>query len=221
MPAKPRSRPIVIAIEGFDGAGKSTLAEGLKRHFDAIGSSTQVVGKRLDEADIPTDLITNILMQVEGRRLQVHDMTHMHLRLARLHARLALAHGEANVYIMDRWVLSELTYMSLHSESTAGHLVDELDGLAANITLFLKCSFDVSWSRVQARGNALTPKQALGAEWNEHIFDRLQRFAVHPPDVVGKIVALDATRPVESVLESALEVLESARATPIRSRQLS
>jgi dTMP kinase len=154
---------IVVAIEGMDGAGKSTLARYLQELCEEHGRSCTRIGRRTGYLVPAVTQLTQLLAQ------EAADLTPqagIFLRVAREFLRAHLA-GSAppGVILLDRFVLSVLSLARINGQD-----VDLLTQLLREITLradlhatvFVKCPFEVAWGRVKARNQGVSPRNERG-----------------------------------------------------------
>lgn len=199
-----KNTPRFIAIEGIDGAGKDTLAEGLEVYFaedglDVVvtnepsdGSLGQHIRKILD-GKVPAPP-TNF----EFQSLYVKDRL-AHIRTC-IRPRMALG----SLVISVCYWLSTLAYgmlespleryLKLHSDIINGEM------LYPHLTLILDLDVGEALGRIQKAGRDFD--WFAKAEKLEKIRANYLEFANRPE--LGKIAVIDANRSKEEVLESAL-----------------
>ncbi|MBS9534872.1 dTMP kinase [Mycobacterium sp. M1] len=118
---------MLIAIEGVDGAGKRTLADGLRAAFTAAGKSvTTLAFPRYGDSET-ADLAAEAL---HGRHGDLADSVYAMAVLFALdrggaRAQIRLLMREYDVVILDRYVASNAAYSAarLHQDA-AGEVVD-------------------------------------------------------------------------------------------------
>src|SRR5436309_11648604 len=102
---------IVLAIEGVDGAGKSSLAALVKRLCEQNGQPFTLVGRREGTANPLVGRLSRLLREEAGLAPQAALL----IRLAREHQRAQLAAAvPSGVVVLDRFVLSILALVRLH-----------------------------------------------------------------------------------------------------------
>jgi thymidylate kinase len=173
--------PLVNAIDGFDGSGKTTLAKGLNRHLTQVLGTCQIIGKRIHDSSATTKALTRDLLRIEGGLMQISGDANLHLRMARLEERFSAIRQDAKVVLFDRWLLSELAQLELVDRENELGVDREHYRLAPDLTIFLSCPFDLSWSRVLTRKRTLPPRQALGVPTNRDLHRALETIAIDPP----------------------------------------
>jgi thymidylate kinase len=143
---------IVLAFEGIDGAGKSSLAAFTRELCTHHGLPFTGIGRREDTADAPVGRLTRLLQEETAALTPRADLF---LRIARDYQRARLAAlAPAGVVVLDRFVLSALALARFRGLEAAT-VLPILEDVAARghlfATLFVKCSAEQAWWRVQAR----------------------------------------------------------------------
>lgn len=113
---------LLIAIEGVDGAGKHTLAQGLKSAFDADGASVGALAFPRYGASVTADVAAEAL---RGQHGDLADSVYAMAMLFALDRAGAKAHiaqlcRDHDVVILDRYVASSAAYSAarLHQDAT-------------------------------------------------------------------------------------------------------
>jgi thymidylate kinase len=155
---------LVLAIEGMDGSGKSSLAEYLREHCARDGLPFTQVGRR-DCAGSPAVVKLTHLLYEESRRLT--PRAEIFLRLAREYQRAQLAAAvPAGLVVLDRFVLSVLSLARVHELNTdllRGPLEDIVRLAGLHATIFVQCPFEIACGRVRER-RPRTPDRKARAE---------------------------------------------------------
>ncbi|MFJ5736189.1 dTMP kinase [Streptomyces microflavus] len=146
-----------VAIEGVDGAGKSTLRRLLAERLSARGH-VHLVGQNswLDVG--AARAISGVKFARAGRTVAgVTDYRTDKTLHYRLNIEPALAHGTV---IADRYVLSDVVYRSVlegrDTQILLDSLLDEVLPLPA-VTLYLDIDPELAWQRVLHRAKPLRP----------------------------------------------------------------
>jgi thymidylate kinase len=159
-------KKIVVAIEGTDGSGKSSLARFLRDLCVSHGQRCARIGRRSGFTSPTVAKITGLLGH-EGMNLT--PQASVFLRVARefQRAHLAAAAG-ARIVVLDRFVLSALALARLNGqepEVLAPILKEIILRADLHATIFVSCPFDVAWHRVRERSHGApgrrTPSEAL------------------------------------------------------------
>jgi dTMP kinase len=103
---------VLIAIEGVDGAGKRTLAQGLRAAFEGDGRTVASLSFPRYGRSVPADIAAEALHGEHGDLSgSVYAMAVL-FAMDRAGAReeVELLHTEYDVLILDRWVASNAAY---------------------------------------------------------------------------------------------------------------
>jgi thymidylate kinase len=161
---------IVLAFEGTDGAGKSTLVAATKSRCEQFGRRFAAVGRRAVTSSPVVAKLSKVLQEEDGPLLPHADVF---VRIAREYQRAALAAAvPSGIVVLDRFVLSVLALARYY-----GHDVDPilriLKDIAARAHLFatvlVQCPFELAVSRAQERDKG-SLQRILG---DEHAHRRL------------------------------------------------
>jgi dTMP kinase len=197
----------LITIEGVDGAGKTTLAAGLR---EALARSGVDVRLMREPGGVETSEAVRALVKDPG--LTVGARTEA-LLYAAARAQLveealepALARGEW--VLLDRFVDSSLAYQGA-GRGLGVEAVRELNrfatgGLTPDRTLLLTLDPASAQARADARGEAPDRLEQEGTAFFNRIADGYRELAAAEPQ---RIRVLDATRPAEQVVAEALAEL--------------
>lgn len=118
---------MLIAIEGVDGAGKNTLAQGLRTAFEGAGQSVAALAFPRYGVSVTADVAAEALRGAHGDLADsVYGMA-MLFALDRAGAKdqIGVLLGGHDVVILDRYVASSAAYSAarLHQDA-AGEMVD-------------------------------------------------------------------------------------------------
>lgn len=197
---------LLVAIEGIDGAGKTTIAAGLKAALDATGAAVVVSkeptagpwGMRLRESAASGRLgpVEEVKFLLRDRQQHVTEVI-----------RPALERGE--IVILDRYYPSMVAY-----QGALGYPVDRLlasNGFAPSpdLLLLVDVSPEMGLGRIRARGDA--PNHF---ETHETLMRSRQIFL--DLNVPNKHV-IDGRKPAANVLEESLALLCVALADKVAS----
>ncbi len=147
----------VIAIEGIDGSGKSSLA----RHIQALCQTRKVpctrVGRR---SGYVTPLIAKLTRMLGEETRNLTTRAEICLRLAREHQRARLVERAPDgIVVLNRYVITLLSLARLY-ECDSDFLREELGtlvrGARLDATLFIRCPFEDAWARVTERNPRLS-----------------------------------------------------------------
>jgi thymidylate kinase len=142
---------IVLALEGVDGSGKSSLAGFLQRLCREQGRSFTLVGRGEATSGPLVGKLTRLLREEPG----LTPPAEVFVRLAREHQRARLAASVASgVVVLDRFVLSDLALIRLNGLDPYPflHLLRDLVSRAhLYATVLVRCPFEVAERRARER----------------------------------------------------------------------
>ncbi|MCX4713027.1 MULTISPECIES: dTMP kinase [Streptomyces] len=147
-----------IAIEGIDGAGKTTLRRALAERLSAR-HPVHLVGQN-SWLSVP---VARAISGVKFARASMHSAADVDdyrtdkLLHYRLNIEPALPHGSV---IADRYVLSDLVYRSVLEGRDIGVLIDALlkgSLPLPSLTLYLDIAPELAWQRILSRAKPLRP----------------------------------------------------------------
>jgi thymidylate kinase len=196
---------IVVAIEGMDGAGKSTLSRFMQELCEQRSRTCTRIGRRTGYLVPAIPQLTQLLAQESP---DLTPQAGVYLRVARefLRAHLA-ASAPPGLVLLDRFVLSVLSLARINGQD-----LDPLTQLLKEIvfradlhaTVFVKCPFEVAWDRVKARNQGLSPRNARGERLVRMMADCLEE-DFHRGNLTGQRWLVDNSKS----LSDAKEQLES------------
>jgi dTMP kinase len=197
----------LITIEGLDGAGKTTLAEGLARELRARGIGVEVlrepggvvVSERIrglvKEPGLDVDPAAEALLYAAARAQLVAEKV-----------RPALERG--TWVLLDRFVDSSLAYQGaargLGIEEVAALNRFATGGLAPDRTLLLEVDPAAGRARQAGRGDAPDRLELEGEGFFARVADGYRQLAAAEPE---RIRVLDAAAPAGAVVSEALRAL--------------
>ncbi len=195
---------MLIAIEGIDGAGKTTLAHAVARILDAAGA-TVVLGKEPTNGPWGTRLRQTAATGRMSPEQEVEFLLHDRRQHVEDVIKPALARGE--VVILDRYFPSMVAY-----QGAAGLPLDELlhaNDFAPrpNLLLLLDLLPEQGLERIRARGDK--PNHFETAQNLEHCRAIFQQLELPDKHIV------DASQDEAGVLRDAHAAIAAALATRI------
>jgi dTMP kinase len=201
------ARGRLITIEGIDGAGKSTLADGLRADLAARGADVLAlrepggvaVGERIRA------LVKDPALEIDAR---AEALLYAASRAALVSARVEPALAAGRWVLLDRYVDSSLAYQGA-GRSLGVEAVREINefataGLRADRTLLLVIDPLAGRARRGGRGQEADRLEREADAFFAAIADAYAALAAAEPQ---RIRALDATRSAEAVLADALRAL--------------
>ncbi len=198
----------LLAIDGIDGSGKSTVARGVATALTARGIRANMADRSGVTAQASVAAMTAVIKRSDGRLERLDPRAEALLRGARAWQRLA-AREPGGVLILDRWLISDLGRLGEDAYRSHRPVFEEIVQAASDgPTILLEAPFEVTWSRVSARPrHELSPKEQLGVEENKNIYDEIAAGSKRFVECGGEIQHIDATQPVEQVIANAMAVL--------------
>jgi dTMP kinase len=194
------TRGRLIAVEGIDGAGKTTLAEGIAAALPDVAVLREPGGAVLSERI--RELVKDPALEVDPR---AEALLYAAARAQLVAEKLLPLLAAGRTVILDRFVDSSLAYQGA-GRGLGVEAIAELNrfataGLTADLTLYLRVDPDIGAAR---RGGDDRLEQAGDAFFAKVVaaYDALAR------EHADRYVVLDGGRPAGDVLEAALTVLK-------------
>lgn len=202
--------PFFIALEGIDGAGKTTIRQALFRHLQAVGEPPLSLTQNSWLVPAATEVLTDVKYLGERRS---EDVTAQALVAdkAALSRLLIEPHRTVRWVIADRYLLSDVVYQEvLHSIPTAKMLDWLSTSLVStpDITVLLDTPPDITNRRLNRR-----PK--VNRHWweekdiQQRLYDRFFELARHPmmKSLTGEVAVVNNVGPVENTIVKILTTL--------------
>lgn len=196
---------LVIALEGQDGTGKSTVIDAITGYFDEMGLD-YINAREPGSTDIG-EKIRDILADKANKDMDYHTEA---LLFAASRSELYDKVIKPNVakgtsVILDRFLLSSLAYQGV----VRGLGVDEvmkindffLDGFRPDLTILMDLDAKESYERLKKLGE-LDRIESLGEDFQERV--HLAYLKLYEEKQM-KLIKLDGTKDRESLAHEALE----------------
>ena len=196
---------LVIALEGQDGTGKSTVIDAITGFFDEMGLD-YINAREPGSTDIG-EKIRDILADKANKDMDYHTEA---LLFAASRSELYDKVIKPNVengtsVILDRFLLSSLAYQGI----VRGLGVDEvmkindffLDGFRPDLTILMDLDAKESYERLKKLGE-LDRIESLGEDFQERV--HLAYLKLYEENHM-KLIKLDGTKDRESLAHEALE----------------
>jgi thymidylate kinase len=165
---------IVLAIEGVDGSGKSSLAGFLQRLCQEHGRPFTLVGRGEATSGPLVGKLSRLLREEPG----LTPSAEVFVRLAREHQRARLAASVASgVAVLDRFVLSLLALVRLNGLDPYPflHLLRDVVSRAhLHATVLVRCPFEVAERRARERDRGGTSYERHGAALRRRLGEFLE-----------------------------------------------
>jgi len=186
---------ILIAVEGIDGSGKSTIAGYIARRLEEQGipcvllkePSESVYGKRLREMKWLLSAEDELELFTRDREIDVRE-------------RILPALRDGRVVIMDRYYLSSIAYQG--ARGIDPEMIRERNESFApkpDLVLLLDLPVDAAMERIRKRKSSANPFE------NEKLLEKVRELFLKYAD--EKTVVIDAERPLELVLKDVEEAV--------------
>ncbi|HTY95821.1 MAG TPA: dTMP kinase [Solirubrobacteraceae bacterium] len=195
---------VLITIEGLDGAGKSTLAEGLAREIAAGGAEVQLLREPggVEASERIRELVKDPRLEVLPR---AEALLYAAARAQLVEELLTPLLGRDVVVVLDRFVDSSLAYQGgargLGVEKVAEINAFATGGLEPDLTLLLKLDPAVGRARQAGRGEGPDRLEREDDGFFERVAAAYDEIAAAAP---GRVRVIDAALPPEDVLAHAL-----------------
>jgi thymidylate kinase len=152
---------IVLAFEGMDGAGKTSLSAFTQKLCAEHGRRFTLIGRRESYASALVGRLTRILHEEAANLSPTAESL---LRIARDHERACLAAtSRSDVVILDRFVLSTLALVRLYGQEVEAlfrPLHDVVVRANLRATVFVTCNFETARNRVKERNLNRPPRRS-------------------------------------------------------------
>ena len=201
-----------IAVEGGDGAGKTTQIDALarwlrRRGFDVVTTrepGATVLGAKLREILLHTKDREPVGSRAEALLFAADRADHMEKVV-----RPALERGA--VVITDRHVDSSIAYQSggrgLPSAEIAALSAFATEGLRPNLVVLLDIDPAVAWERAQARSEGPDRVEAEPAEFHRRVRQVFQSRAAAEPSRYLVVDATESAGVITAIVQDRLEKL--------------
>src|SRR3954452_1750805 len=193
----------LIAIEGIDGAGKTTLAAGLSRALPALVVLREPGGAAVSERI--RELVKDPALEVDPR---AEALLYAAARAQLVTSLVRPLLDDGLTVLLDRFVDSSLAYQGAGRELgiEAVRAINDFGtgGLVPDVTLLLRIDPAAGRARQEARGEAPDRLELERRPFFEAIARAYDELAAAEPQ---RIHVLDAGAPPEAVLAAALEAI--------------
>jgi dTMP kinase len=197
----------LIAIEGLDGAGKSTLAASLAASLAAGGVSVELLrepgGTQLSER--VREIVKDSSVRIGAR---AEALLYAAARAQLVEEILTPLLSAGRWVLIDRYVHSSLAYQGagrdLGVEAVEALNAFATGGLAPDRTLLLRITREQALARLRERGAPPDRLEGEGERFFAAVSSAYEQLALSEPK---RIRAIDAEHPPERVLELALAAI--------------
>ncbi len=188
---------LFITLEGGEGAGKSTAAQGLKAAMEAEGQS--VLLTREPGGTAGAEAIRTLLLGDVPLVPLAQTMLHFAARADHVERIIRPALDEGRVVICDRFYDSTMAYqafgLGVPMESVAA-LIRLID-LRPDITFLLDLPEELARARVASRAGATDRYEAMGADFFARVIAGFHSIAAAQP---GRFTHINAATTPEQIV---------------------
>ena len=188
---------LFVTLEGGEGAGKSTAAQGLADLFRAEGA--EVILTREPGGTPGAEAIRTLLLGDTPLHPLAQTMLHFAARADHVQNVLRPALARGAVIICDRYYDSTMAYQSYGQNvpiEAVAALIRLID-LHPDITFLLDLPADQANARLTARAGGSDRYEAMGPEFFARVAAGFQAIAAATP---GRVAVIDAAQPPEAVV---------------------
>lgn len=191
----------LIAVEGIDGAGKTTLAAGLAAALPELVVLREPGGAVLSERI--RALVSDPALRVDPR---AEALLFAAARAQLVREKLMPLLESGRTVVLDRYVDSSLAYQGAGRELGVGEIAAlntfATGGLTADLTFYLRVPPAVGAARLAGERDRL---ESAGAAFFARVVEAYDALAEAATD---RYVVLDGTQPPDDVLAAALKHLQ-------------
>ncbi|QZA34336.1 dTMP kinase [Hydrogenibacillus sp. N12] len=201
----------MIALEGIEGAGKTTVAERLAARLQALGHA---VVRTREPGGVPlAEKIRALLLDEAGEALDAGAEALLFAAARRLHVReiIAPALAAGRFVLVDRYIDSSLVYQGLVGGAGL-EAVRAINAFAVGdyfpaVTVLLDLDPDEALRRLAAdRRRAASRFDRRPPAFHRRVRDGYLRLAREAPE---RFIVVDAGAPLEAVVEAAFSALRA------------
>lgn len=197
----------LVSIEGLDGAGKSTLAEGLQRELAAHGAAVELLREPggVEVSERIRALVKDPTLDVVPR---AEALLYAAARAQLVHERLQPLLAGGALVLLDRFLDSSLAYQgagrALGLEEVLAINLFATQGLSPQRTLLLRIDPAAGRARLHSRAGDSDRLELEGESFFATIAAAYDELARAEPQ---RIRVIDAAQPPQLVLRDALAAL--------------
>jgi dTMP kinase len=202
-----RSHGTLITLEGIDGAGKTTLAEGLRDALAARGTTVRLLREPggVTASERIRELVNDPTLQIGAR---AEALLFAAARAQLVQELLVPLLDEGAFVLLDRFVDSSLVYQgqgrALGVQPVAAINAFATGGLTPDRTLLLDLDPDLARRRSHTRGAAPDRIEREADDFFARIAAAYRELGAAEPQ---RVRVIDAARPSDRVLADALDAI--------------
>ena len=152
---------MVLAFEGMDGSGKTSLALFTRKLCEQQNQRYTMIGRRESYSSPLVGRLTGLLHEEAANLVPSADIA---VRIAREYQRAALAAAvPSGIIVLDRFVMSLLSLARFHGldlDPVLRSLQDISARAQLHATVFVRCPFEMARSRVKERSQGFQVKRS-------------------------------------------------------------
>ncbi|MFC8240601.1 AAA family ATPase [Streptomyces chartreusis] len=204
MPEGERSLGGFVTFEGYDGAGKSSLINGVREMLTE--KSIRVVGRKTEPE------LADISRVLECEDLQHHGSVEVLLRIALEIERegiITRSRLNGDMVVCDRGVISLISwfdYLGVPREPCERLLQGLMDYHSKALTFVCAADFDTCWRRISSRGEQ-SRKEKLGKDVNYKYFSMYEANVLRYAETSADVLFIDTVG--LSLAESTSQVVQA------------
>ena len=202
------ARGRLITIEGLDGAGKTTLGEGLARELGARGLEPELLREPggVEASERIRALVKDPALSISPR---TEALLYAAARAQLVQERLAPALAQGRLVLLDRFLDSSLAYQgagrSLGVEEVRAINLFAVAGIEPDRTLLLRIAPAAGRERQRARAHEPDRLEREDEAFFERVASAYDQIARAQP---ARVRVIDADEPPATVLAQALAAIE-------------
>lgn len=191
-------RGLLIAVEGIDGAGKTTLARGIVKRIQDKGMLAHYTMEPTH--NLIGELIRSLTIEYRDPRIEalLYAADRLHHYLNEIKVKL----DEGYIVVVDRYIYSSIAY-----QGALGAPIDWIRLLnryvpKPHLAFYIDIPIDVALKRIK------TSRLKHSFYEEPGILERARRIYL---DLVsqGELILLDGTKPPEIIIDKALGIIEN------------
>ncbi|MTV82396.1 dTMP kinase [Secundilactobacillus folii] len=203
---------LFITFEGPDGAGKTTVLSAISEQFKQAHRNDIVVTREPGGNQI-SEAIRDIILNPKNTQMDVRTEALLYAAARRQHIQETIqpALDAGKVVLCDRFVDSSVAYQGAGREigENAVYEMNQFatNGLTPDLTIYVDVPSEVGLARIKAHRDVVDRLDAETLSFHKRVRAAYLRLAADHPD---RIVTVDATQPVATVIDTATTLIINA-----------
>lgn len=201
-----------LAFEGLDGAGKSTLIQGLRRELEARGQAAVVT--REPGGTVLGDTLREILLAVDGDVPvpRAEALLYQAIRAQHVERLIKPSLAAGKWVLSDRYQASSIAFQSGGRDILENEIVwlnrFSTGGLKPSLNVLLDLPVEESLRRLNTRGQDTDRFERENREFHERVRATYLRLAANEP---GEWISLSSLSAPGDILQSLLNELKKRK----------